>query len=129
MRVWCVEGEERGEQHGLVVGGVEALEVLPDAQQHCHRLGRGALLVEEEGERGENGVTSATATGPTVKADWMKISASAGSDWAVKSRSLCISLAAGPSTALRATARRPWSSAGALGGGEPGGWSGAVLAK
>jgi hypothetical protein len=74
-------------------------------------------------------LTSATATGPAVLADWMKISVSAGSARAVKSRRLCVSLAAGPNTALEATARRPWASAGALGGDESGGRSGAVLAR
>jgi hypothetical protein len=51
-----VQGEERGEQHRFEVGGVEALEVLPDAQQHRHRHGRLAVLVEEEGEGGTIGV-------------------------------------------------------------------------
>jgi len=67
--------------------------------------------------------TSATATGPAVLADWIKISVSAGSDRVVKSRRLCVRLAAGARAALRATARRPWSSAGALGGRKSGGGS------
>ncbi len=50
-------------------------------------------------------MAAATATCPTVLADWMKISACAGSGRTVRSRRLCVSLAAGPSSGLRAAVR------------------------
>ena len=59
-----VQREERGEQHWLEVGGVEALEVLPDTQQHRHRCRGGALPDEEEGECGKHGVDVGDCHGP-----------------------------------------------------------------
>ncbi len=103
--------------------------MLADEQQHRHQRRGGAHLVVEKVKVGTTVLTSATAKGPTFLADWM-ISASAGSARAVKSRRLCVSLAAGPSSTLSHSPAAVIFRRSAGGpGGELVGRSGAVLAR